>query len=95
MCALMAASSPSPTSTEMILDNTDVRQRMPVGVTIVFNQLMCSVSMKLHHSFVFSFSLKLTNAFYLLNNSMILIILPKIIKNNINVYKISMKKLIP
>ena len=53
--ALMAASLTSPTSTEMILDNTDVRQRMTVGVTVVFNQLKCSVSMKLHRSFVFFF----------------------------------------
>lgn len=47
----MGASWTSETSKEMILDNTDVRQKMTVGETAVFIQLKCSVSVNLHRGF--------------------------------------------
>lgn len=36
----------------MILDNTDVRQRMTVGLSVVFSLLKFFVSMKLHRDFL-------------------------------------------
>ena len=59
----MEASWTSQTSTEMILDNTDVRQKMTVGETAVFIQLKCSVSINLHRGFFFYLD-ETTNVWY-------------------------------
>ena len=69
----MEASWTSPTSTDMILDSTDVRQKMTVGEIAVFIQLKCSVSRNLHRGFFFGLD-ESTNVFFFFNYGMVLIL---------------------